>query len=500
MSSDSTSDQQGTATTHTGTWIGKGAELLVLGLIVGAFSIALSFLWKGYVYKTSDIVQYYAVAKSPKLLFHLVLIDIGERTCQQWAKESYDGWCAGLPHFPHAELAQIFGSITKAKPRLVVVDLDLRTEQPGAGPFAIDVDSLTDDENKIRSYVKGMDSTPFVIAQPLIRQPQQHQPEQYDYRLEATILHKLEKPNMRFGQVEQELADDGVIRRFVSTVAVTHQDKFLNPDAPGPMLVEHLALRVCELVTDAHMCGRQGVAAQAVASGTHPLRFGSHEVSANQAIQFPYLLQRDLSRLGPQNVAVIEARAVTASNFDASSLDDAVVVIGSTARGRGDHHVTPLDAFGGDTAGVVVLANEVAAALSDKRLESPGWLPLLLEKLILILLSTWLILFGFWYWHSPAGNKQAMQQNKTQKMRKYSLRTGHFILIITATFLLNVAVMWFVSFRYFGYGELIDPVTPVVAAVLDILVDICAIVGGIAAFWAERWQHVQAKTQPRKRT
>jgi CHASE2 domain-containing sensor protein len=59
---------------------------------------------------------------------------------------------------------------------------------------------------------------------------------------------------------------------------------------------------------------------------------------------------------------------------------DAVVVLGSTARGRGDYHITPLDILGGQTAGVVVVANEVVAALENKRLVEPLKRTLIAEK------------------------------------------------------------------------------------------------------------------------
>jgi hypothetical protein len=57
----------------------------------------------------------------------------------------------------------------------------------------------------------------------------------------------------------------------------------------------------------------------------------------------------------------------------------------------------------------------------------------------------------------------------------------------------NAALMWWISIYSFGSGELIDPVTPVVAAILDILVDVCAIIGDKAASWADRWQMTLAK-------
>lgn len=46
---------------HDVTPIAKFAELLVLGLIVGLFSLVLSFLWKGYSYKASDLIEYLTV-------------------------------------------------------------------------------------------------------------------------------------------------------------------------------------------------------------------------------------------------------------------------------------------------------------------------------------------------------------------------------------------------------------------------------------------------------
>jgi CHASE2 domain-containing sensor protein len=491
---DPTSDPQQAAADKR---VEKVAELLVLGLIVGAFTIALSFLWKGYVYKASDIVQFLSVEEpsgpnrshsATQLPFRMVVIDIGDRTCREWAMQQYGGLCSALPRFPHAQLAKLFSAMKAAKPKLVVVDIDLHTEQPGADPLDLDLKSLTVEENQIRAYVQAMDTTPFLIAQPLIRQPRDAASQGYDFRPEATILHKLKKDNLRFGEVEQDPGEDGVIRRFRATIPLIHPDDFLNPNAPDPFAVEHLALRVCELIQDNTLCGRQTIA-QVQPPGPRVLRFGSLPVSLTDFVQFPYLLKRDVSQLADIDVAVIEARALLSPSFSSSTLDNAIVIVGSTARGRGDYHLTPLDVFGGDTAGVVVIANEVAAALSSRWLENSGWLIIIIEKLGLIILATIVIFFGFWYFYYTPSIHQPKSYGTVRVVFNTIVVWGWFLLVVALAIGINLVCIWFISVRSFSSGELIDPVTPVVAAILDILVDVCAIIKLKAASWATSWAH-----------
>ena len=77
--------------------IGKAAELLALGLLFGVASLALSFLWKAHVFKAADMLQYFTVEPLPyfahslqeRLPFKMVVLDIGEATCRQWAEKDY---------------------------------------------------------------------------------------------------------------------------------------------------------------------------------------------------------------------------------------------------------------------------------------------------------------------------------------------------------------------------------------------------------------------------
>jgi hypothetical protein len=313
------------------------------------------------------------------------------------------------------------------------------------------------------------------------------QAQYYDYRLVATILHGLEKDNLRFGQVEEDLGDDGVIRRFVATVPLKHPDSVLNPNTTHSDLVQHAALRVCELIDNkkGELCGPER-AMDSEPSRTE-LRFGSLPVYPGDLVQFPFLLPRDLTRLGGSGVQVIEARSILAVNFDASGLNDAIVIFGSTARGRGDYHVTPLDVLGGETAGVVVLANEIVDALSNRWLVKPSWLTIIIEKLVLIVVSTVVIVFGFWYWHYRQQANHGIVKTIWKKLLSHILAASHFILVVLAAVTINGVIIWLISVQSFRTGELVDPVTPVVAAVLDIVVDLCAIMKEKAGSWADRW-------------
>ena len=385
--------------------IGKAAELLVLGLFIGLLSLVISPLWASYTYKASDLIQYLTTECFPnffldRLPFQLILIDIGDTTCDEWAADNQH-LCAALPRLPHDKLLGIFKGLAKSEPKLVVVDIDLRSEAARSNPLDPNVKSFTAAEKNIRDAIKSMEKTPFLIAEPLIRNPKKDQKQYYDYVATGTILHKLGKPNLRFGQVEQDFADDRVLRRLPVTEQILYPDRIINADSADPSRFPHLAVRVCELVTDESLCGRD--ATQKHKSGKRngqsrsPLRFGGMEVDLNDHIQFRYLLARDVGRLANLGVKQIEARAIPNSNFEESELRDAIVILGSTARGRGDYHFTPLDVLGGETSGVVVVANEVVAALENKWLVSPSLLTVIFEKLTLIVISTVLIFYMFWY-------------------------------------------------------------------------------------------------------
>ncbi len=381
--------------------ISKLIELFVLGVIVGLFSIPLSFLWKGYAYKASDLMQYITAERFPRtfqqpLPFKFVLIDIGEVTCAEWAKD-YNGLCAALPHFPHDKLLKLFRLFKRSEPKLVVVDLDLRSEVTGLNPLKLDVSKFSRIENEIRNIVKSMKNTAFLVAQPLIKQPREGERQYYDYIGIGTILHELDAPNLHFGQVEQVIGDDGVLRSFPTTERILIPDSNINPDPPNRgdfSRVEHLALRVCELVTDDSPCGHRSGKDDKPDSGGRALHFGTLIVDLDDEVQFRYLLARDMSRLGELGGKRFEAISADAPAV-VSQLRDAVVVLGSTALGRGDYHLTPLDVLGGETSGVVVLANEVVAALQNKWLVSPQLATMLLEKIALIIVSTVVVFLDF---------------------------------------------------------------------------------------------------------
>jgi hypothetical protein len=387
---------------------------------------------------------------------------------------------------PHDELAKVFLRLADSKPKLLVIDVDLRTEAKGtaAGVDPFDPDKITPAEKQIRAIVEQrMKTVPLLVAQPLIREPKRDESHYYEYVGAYTILHRLEKPNLRFGQVEQSLGDDRVLRRFQASVKVTNADKILNPDSDDtPGRIRHLALRVCELVTEIDLCGRghENAHGQGTKAAPPGLHFGSLPASPEDFIQFRYSLARNLGRLVDLDVRQIEARA----DFDLSMLNDAVVVLGSTARGRGDYHFTPLDVFGGETAGVVVLANEVIAALLDRHLTSPSLITIVLEKMFLIALSTGIVFCGFWYFR--LGKPERTFKNTWRAIPYYFWVGIHFAGVIGIAVLFNLVLVWFISYYSLSHGELTDPVTPVVAAILDALVDLCAIVGRQVADWIER--------------
>jgi hypothetical protein len=470
--------------------ISKFFELLVLGLIIGAFSLGLSFLWQDYAYKASDFFQYLTAEFLPyfssgaprnRLPFKMVLIDIGEDTCNEWASDKYSGVCTFLPRLPHDKLSDIFQHLIWSKPKLVVVDIDLRSERLGLDPYKPDIASFTPGERDIRDVVQyWMKDTPFLVAQPLIRIPKEDYKHNSDYVAVATILHQLDTPkqNLSFGQVEQDLRDDSVLRHFRATVPLRYPNG-LDPNPSDVNRKEHLALGVCELVGDRNLCGRGGDTETNDRCPDTKLRFGAHPVCADESVQFPYVLARDIGRLVNVGVRVIEARALLATNFKPSALNDSVVIIGSTARGRGDYHFTPLDFVGGQTAGVMVIANEVVAALNNKRLISASWISVITEKIILILISTIFIFFLFWY---PILRKQPV----TFPSWRFILLTIHFLGVAAGAILINVSIAFVIFFHSWNIGEVVNPVTPVVAAILDIVVDLCSAIGRQVESWVER--------------
>jgi CHASE2 domain-containing sensor protein len=462
--------------------ISKIAALFVLGLVLGAFSFGLPFLWKGYIYKATDLTQYFASELLPyyapgrfrqRLAHPLIVIDIGEQTCAEWAKKYSRSDCAALPRWPHDELAGLFRKLVGAKPRLVVVDFDLRTEAvPAPGTTEI---KFTDKENEIREVVRSMTDTPFLVMLPLVRAPRNEgDPTLSDPVAATTILHGLEneKKNLRFGHFETLFDDDGVMRRFPATRPIANPGRAVNPHSEVPGRVWHFAVQACELVPD---CG--GGHGRATPSAP---RFGNRAVGLDEAVQFPYLISRDLSQLVALNVKQVEARSAVPQSL----LNDAVVILGSTARGRGDYHLTPLDVLGGDTAGVVIVANEVMDALADKSLVSPHPGEVIAEKLALIVLSTALIFFGFWIFY--VNPRPSANHGVVWKLLVLGLIALHFGVVVGITILINAGLTAYIAFYSLGHGELADPVTPVIAAILDAIVALCAIIGNYVASWADR--------------
>ena len=137
-----------------------------------------------------------------------------------------------------------------------------------------------------------------------------------------------------------------------------------------------------------------------------------------------------------------------------------------------------------ETAGIIVIANEVAAALDDRWLSSPSLTWLLFEKFVLIVLSTAVIFIGFWYWHIPTPDYA--KEKLGRRLLCYGATAMHFTAIVLLTITLNALLVGFISFHSFRNGELIDPVTPVIGAFLDIFVDLCAMIKNTAPNLANR--------------
>ncbi len=64
---------------------------------------------------------------------------------------------------------------------------------------------------------------------------------------------------------------------------------------------------------------------------------------------------------------------------------------------------------------------------------------------------------------------------------------AHFLGVVVETVLINGIIIWALFVQAFAHGELVDPVTPVVAAVLDGVVESCSIIGEKVASWVDRW-------------
>ncbi len=347
-----------------------------------------------------------------------------------------------------------------------MVDVDLR-EETGS--------NYTEADKQIRDVILQLKDVPVIVAQPLDRVATTSG---FDYHLAPTILHDLSKDNLRFGQVEQYLDDeDGVERRFPAALPVDNANQLLNPKAYNPAgFAWHLALRVCELITDVEVCGHRDD------PKLLPPRFGARRVSVFDNVQFRYALPRRIGDLIRYDVKQIEAR----NSISPELLKGAVVILGSTARGRGDFHTTPLDVLGGDTPGVVMIANEVIAALNDSGLEPPRVWGVLAEKLVLILISTALVWYLFWY-RKMYQQRPAGRRSVARRVLSACWLGSYFALVVIATIAINALLVWTFSFYLLGWGEVTDPVTPVVAAVLDAVVDLSATTGHKVAGWVDRW-------------
>lgn len=448
----------------------------MLGLIVGLCSIGLSFLWNRYAFLASDTAQHLAADLHPPTMpAPVVLIDIGERSCLEWAKQNHGGICGLLPRLSHGRLAAVFKKLEQAKPKLVVVDIDLQSDAPtaatGPDPFSWPA-SVTPDEESIRRSVVRMASTPFLVAQPLIKVPDGSQG--YQYYAARTILHSLTKPNLFFGHINQSIDFDGVIRRFQATLPVR------NPGQNSPDRVPHLALKACEALPEPELCGREPASTHGPPA---KLMFGSHVLDPEEFVQFRYVLTRDVSRLFAQKVTSLEAIDVERA-ADVAAFDGAIVFVGSTALGRGDYHVTPLNAASAETAGVVIVMNEVLAALLDKKLASPSFLMVSVEKLFFIFFSAGLIFLLFWKPYIARYGARGFFDFGWGLRARIVL---WFVFVAFLLLLINAIAILLISFYSLRHGEIADPITPVVAAIFDVVVDVCAIIGHKVAGWGDEY-------------
>jgi hypothetical protein len=66
----------------------------------------------------------------------------------------------------------------------------------------------------------------------------------------------------------------------------------------------------------------------------------------------------------------------------------------------------------------------------------------------------------------------------------YLILQIHFTDVVILAVLINFILVWFISFYSLEHGELVDPITPVIAAILDIVVDLCYTIGHQVETWA----------------
>jgi hypothetical protein len=444
-------------------------------------------------YLTAEYLPEHFPERFPiQLPIPLVFIDIGESTCSEWATD-YNDLCAALPRLPHEKIAKIFDALVGTEPELVVIDYDLHTEMSGADLSKAEVEHFSAAELAIRKSVQNMKSVPFLIAQPLFRKPKEDQKQTTDYVPVATILHNLDKPNIRFGQVEQDLSQESVLRRFPSFINILYADAALNPNSDDVGRIPHLAMRVCDVLEDTRFC--KGTSQRAGVEVFEHAMSGTPDNCGN-CIQFRYVLGRNIDRLAQYKVRVIEARALredlNRSDF-ASAIKGALVFVGSRARGRGDFHFTPLDVFDGETPGLIVLANEVLAALQNDWLGPTSWVDTLIEKSILIFVSTIIVVLAFWYPRIRA--KRAPRNSFLQKVVAWTILVLHFSSTIALVLVFNCILIWWIFIHYFTRGELADPITPMVAAVLDIFVDLSGTIGHRISSWTERLLTMMRESQ-----
>ncbi len=339
-------------------------------------------------------------------------IDIDQETHQAWNE---------LLHTPRDRLAELLAAVVFAGPPVVIVDVDVDMAS---------ADAAADQQLRrwLAEYLqtcKGAVATPCPVivlakgSRTVAGSMDGLWRESRIAGLDALVRTAAREPipRLRWAAAEQELSEDGVIRRWVPWRCVRGMDG-------APLALPSFQLAAAAAIADLE-AGHDGTSERVSArlgalcrggddpadASTAPFRVGPWAWRADNSREGRYVFytstyQEDedalltpLRRVGGRREALIlriSALQLLAAGeaFDRRAIRDRVAIIGTSHDDSTDEHRTPL----GMMPGALVVANTIASftAFGEARL-APLWLRVLLSVLM-ILVASWILwqVRGFW--------------------------------------------------------------------------------------------------------
>ncbi|HVY85981.1 MAG TPA: CHASE2 domain-containing protein [Caulobacterales bacterium] len=430
-----------------------------------------------------------APSEAPRVRF--VFIDADDDSCQSWRAAS--NACERNSPFLRQKYQHALSVALQQHARAVLIDFELmRTTDAADGAF--------------RRLVASS-RTPIFAARPLMFMQTEH--ERY-WRFQPTILDAVSNPNLHFGHVQYPTDFDDVIRRPLAGLTVFRD----RPDesAPATSIAEAVAAFVDPRRAGASLadleCARPGalptLPSEAQCSRTPPLQRDERFVFAVDPHP-PFWRARmgdDPVVDGTTAFQTYSLAQITDATLpvDASVMQDAIVVLGSSRMQAADKHWTPI----GLLPGAWIVVNDIHARLNYEPLTRHSPFKQFTEKATIAAAFT-IALFFFWWavLGVPRPKPPATRlyvKDRTPKALRWDAalpEAGHGLLLtlrwaldlaLYALFLGLAATFIFIWFareagREMEEGFATEPFTPLLALALETVFEaVRALFNGIDKF------------------